>query len=180
MRNLIIGAATAAALLGAPVAAQAATATAPSPWMPVTDPTGSTSTVTNAPNNVPAGDSCAFGVTVAVVTNNEFQQVTNPDDKTTVIRIKGNLVLSFTNDTTGKTLDENVSGPSTETVHSDGSGTFQGEGPSWFLFGPVSKANTGEPGLVFTKGLVTITFSGNTTQAFSLNGTQQNGCALLS
>ena len=44
--------------------------------------------------------------------------------------------------------------------------------------------NTKEPGLVFTKGLVNVTFKTvnklPTAQTFSLNGTQENGCALLS
>jgi len=171
MRNLIIGAVAAAALLGVPAAAEAATADPP--WSPVTNPLG--------PITLPAGHNCAFAVDVAVVTNNELQDVTKLADGTTVIQKKGNLVLSFTNDTTGKTLEENVSGPTTETDSPHGSsGTFQGAGPTWLAFGPHGQANTGEPGLVFTKGQVITTFANGATQTFSLNGTQQNGCALLS
>ncbi len=182
MRNLIIGAVAAAALLGAPAAAGAAAADPPPPWMPVTDPTHSGSNVPNSTNTLPAGHFCPlFAVDVAVVTNNEFEQVTTLANKDTVTKIRGNLVLSFKNDTSGKTLDENVSGPTTETDSPDGSsGTFQGEGPNWFAFGPKGRANTGEPALVFTKGQVTTSFADGATQAFSLNGTQENGCALLS
>jgi hypothetical protein len=179
MRNLIIGAVTAAALLGAPVAAGAATADPP--WTPVINPVNPTPNAPpNSPETLPAGPICAFEIDVAVVTNNEFQQVTTLADGTTVTRVKGNLVLSFKNDTSGKTIVENVSGPSTSTNKPDGSGTFQGEGPNWLVFGPRSQANTGEPGLVFTKGQVTVTFMGNISHGFSLNGSQQNGCALLS
>jgi hypothetical protein len=181
MRNLIIGAVAAAALLGAPVAAGAATADPP--WTPVTNPLNNPTpgAPPNSPITLPAGRNCAFAVDIAVVTNNEFEQVTTLADKDTVTKIRGNLVLSFKNDTSGKTLDEQVSGPTTETDSPDGtSGTFQGEGPNWFAFGPHGQANTGEPGLVFTKGRVITTFANGATQTFSLNGTQQNGCALLS
>ena len=103
-------------------------------------------------------------------------------DGTTVQNITGNLVLSFKNDTTGKTIEKNVSGPSTTTTPPAGNVTFQGRGPNWLAFGPHGQANTKEPGLVFTSGLVTVMINpaNNTAQSFSLNGTQENGCALLS
>jgi hypothetical protein len=72
-----------------------------------------------------------------------------------------------------------VSGPSTEIDHPDGTGTFTGEGLSWFAFGPVSQGNTGEPGLVFTSGLVVLQIDSGFVTSFSLAGTQVNGCALL-
>ena len=179
MRKLIIGAVT-AALLSAPAVAGAATADPPG-WSPVPDPTHSGSTTPNSPNTLRAGHNCAFAVTIAVVTNNELQNVTPLPDKSTVTKIKGNLVLSFENDTSGKTIQKNVSGPTTETDSADGStGTFQGEGPNWLAFGPHGQANTGEPGLVFTDGRVTVTFANGTAQTFSLHGTQENVCALLS
>jgi len=180
MRKLIIGAVTAAALLGAPTVAGAATAVPPG-WTPVTDPTHSGSNTPNSPNNLAAGHNCAFAVTVAVVTNNELQNVTTLPDGNTVTKIKGNLVLSFENDTSGKTIEKNVSGPTTQTASADGStGTFQGEGPNWLAFGPHGQANTGEPGLVFTDGLVNVTFANGTALTFSMHGTQENVCALLS
>lgn len=179
MRNLIIGAVAAAALLGAPAAAGAATADPP--WTPVINPVNSTPNAPpNSPESLPAGLVCAFGLDIAVVKNKEFQQVTTLADGTTVTRVKGNLVLSFKNDTTGKTIEENVSGPTTLTVKPDGTSTFQGEGLNYFLFGPHSRMNTGEPGLVFTAGQITVTATGNVSKTFSLNGTQQDGCALLS
>lgn len=177
MRNLIIGAVTAAALLVAPAAAEAATA-AP-PWTPVTNPLGSRDH--HGSITLQAGRFCVFAVDVAVVANNELKQVTTLPDGTTIIRIKGKLALSFKNETTGRSIEENVGGSSTTTISPDGgSATFQGEGPHWLAFGPESKANTGEPGLVFTSGQVAVTYVGITIRAFSLNGTQQDGCALLS
>lgn len=177
MRNVIIGAVTAAALVVAPAAAQAASAAAP--WTPVTNPLGSRSH--HGSITLQVGRFCVFAVHVAVVANSELKQVTTLADGTTIIRIKDKLVLSFKNETTGKSIEENVSGPSTTTISPDGgSATFQGEGPHWLAFEPQSKANTGEPGLVFTRGQITVTYLGIIVQAFSLNGTQENGCALLS
>jgi hypothetical protein len=177
MRNLIIGAVAAAALLVAPAAAEAATADPP--WTPVTNPLGARSH--HGSITLQGGEFCVFAVNVAVVANNELKQVTALADGTTIIRLKGELVLSFKNKTSGKSIEEDVSGPSTTTISPDGgSATFQGAGPHWLAFGPQSKANTGEPGLVFTSGEITVTYVGITVQAFSLNGTQENGCALLS
>lgn len=138
----------------------------------------------NAPPNSPitlsADRNCKFAVDISVVTNNEFQQVTTLADKSTITKKRGNLVLSFKNDSSGKSLEENVSGPTTEHDSQDGSSaTFQGEGPNWLGFGPHGQMNTGEPGLVFTQGQVTVTILNGTAQTFSLNGTQENGCALL-
>jgi hypothetical protein len=130
------------------------------------------------PLTLPA-NRCGFEVQVDVVSNNEFQTVTTLDDGTTITRITGRLVLSFTNLTTGFTIVRNLSGPGTQTVHPDGTGTFVGEGPTWFGFGPISQANTGEPGLVFTSGLVAIQFGAGVVTSFALAGEQENGWELL-
>jgi hypothetical protein len=130
------------------------------------------------PFTIPA-NRCGFLIDVGVVSNNEFQDVTTLDDGTTVTRIRGRLVLSFTNSDTGSTIIRNVSGPTTETDHPDGNGTFIGEGNNWFGFGPGSQQNTGEPGLVFTSGLVVLEVSGGVVISFSLAGEQVNGCQLL-
>ena len=130
------------------------------------------------PFTLPA-NRCGFEIDVDVVANKEFQDVETLSDGTTITRITGQLVLSFTNNDTGFTIVRNVSGPGTTIVHPDGTGTFIGEGKSWFGFGPVSQGNTGEPGLVFTDGLVVLQFAGNFVTKFSLAGTQVNGCDLL-
>ena len=183
MRKLIIGAVTAAALLGAPAAAGAATA-APPRWTPVTDPLGSGHR--DGSITLPAATFCAFDVKVAVVANGELQNVTTLPDGTTVTKIMGPLVLSFTNKThPRKTIVKDVSGSTTTAVSPNGSNvTQQGDGANWFAIGPGGRMNTGEPALVFTYGPVTLTVTVangvGTVQTFSLHGTQQNGCALLS
>jgi hypothetical protein len=124
---------------------------------------------------------CGFPIDIAAVTNNEFQDVTILPDGTTITKITGHLVVSFKNDVTGKTIVRNVSGPTTETDHPDGTGTFVGTGNNFNTFGPTSQANTGEPGLVFSSGRFTLQFDSNhVALSFSLSGTQVNGCTLLS
>jgi hypothetical protein len=131
------------------------------------------------PFTLPA-NRCGFAIDIGVVTNKEYQDQTTLADGTTITNITGHLVLSFTNDVTGKTIVRNVSGPTTETDYPDGTRTFVGRGGNWWGFGPISQGNTGEPGLVFTSGLVTLHLAGGAFTSFSLSGTQVNGCELLS
>jgi hypothetical protein len=138
-----------------------------------------TCAVGNQPFDLPLSR-CGFPIGVGVVSDREYViHDTFLADGTEIQRITGELVLSFTNTTTGKTVTENVSGPSTSTFAPDGSGRFQGQGRSWLSFGPLGQANTREPGLVFTDGVVVVGFSGNVATSFSLSGTQVDGCALL-
>jgi hypothetical protein len=172
MRKLIMGAVTALALLGASATAEAATAAPQSTTVDNPAPIAEIPCFPNFPDT-----STFFKVDVNPVANKEKVTTTGGGD---VVSTTGKLVLSFTNETTQKTIVKNVSGPTTVTTNPDGSGTFQGTGINWLGFGPHGQANTGEPGLVFTSGLVTVTFAGGTAQTFSLNGHQENGCALLS
>ena len=131
------------------------------------------------PFDIDAGVWCAFPIHVGVVANDEFQDVTTLPDDTTVIQIRGRLVLSFTNSDTGLSIVRNVSGPTTTIVQSDGSGTFLGEGNNWFGFGPRSQGNILQPGLVFTSGQVVLQFADGAVTSYSLKGKQVNGCELL-
>jgi len=108
----------------------------------------------------------------------------------------GPLVQSFTNETTGKTIVRNVSGPNWFTYDpvpkvpgALATGTYVTTGTNAQLFGPMSEAalqaaGISEPTLVFTTGILVMRFaidaSGAYVTSFSLHGTQQNGCALLS
>jgi hypothetical protein len=109
---------------------------------------------------------------------------------------KGLLIQTFTNAKTGRTITRNVSGPSYFTYDPTpivpgalATGTFVSTGPTAQLFGPMSEAafaaaGIHEPTLVFESGLLVMHFvvapSGPYVTTFSLKGTQQNGCALLS
>jgi hypothetical protein len=107
----------------------------------------------------------------------------------------GLLVQTFTNDTTGKSIVRDVSGPSWFTYDPSptlpgalATGTYVATGTTAQLFGPMSEAaldalGIHEPTLVFATGLLVMRFavdqSGAYVTSFSLKGTQQNGCALL-
>lgn len=58
---------------------------------------------------------------------------------------------------------------------------FVGDGSNWLALGPNGRANTGEPGLVFTNGHVVVDSIGKnpaTATSFSLgpDSTQEDGC----
>jgi hypothetical protein len=107
----------------------------------------------------------------------------------------GQLVQTFTNETTGKSVTRNVSAPSwftydpTPTVPGAlATGTYVTTGNNAQLFGPMSEAalraaGIHEPTLVFESGLLVMRFvvvsTGPYVTSFSLRGKQQNGCALL-
>lgn len=108
----------------------------------------------------------------------------------------GPLIESFTSETTQKTIVRNVSGPNwftydpaPEVPGALATGTYVATGTTYQLFGPMSEAalqaaGIHEPTLVFTAGLLVMRFaidqSGAYVTSFSLNGKQQNCCALLS
>jgi len=107
----------------------------------------------------------------------------------------GQLVQTFTNETTGRSVTRNVSAPSwftydpTPTVPGAlATGTYVTTGNNAQLFGPMSEAalqaaGIHEPTLVFESGLLVMRFvvvsTGPYVTSFSLRGKQQNGCALL-
>jgi hypothetical protein len=107
----------------------------------------------------------------------------------------GQLVQTFTNEATGKSVTRNVSAPSwftydpTPTVPGAlATGTYVTTGNNAQLFGPMSEAalkaaGIHEPTLVFESGLLVMRFvvvsTGPYVTSFSLHGKQQNGCALL-
>ena len=122
----------------------------------------------------------SFTVDVFTVVDKEKVTTTTTANGDVVTSTTGKLVLRFKNHTTGRDIVKNVSGSTTEIDHTDGSVLFKGTGNNWFGFGPHGQKNTGEPGLVFTSGEVAVTIVNGTAQTFSLEGHQENGCAILS
>jgi hypothetical protein len=172
--KLAIGAVTALALLSAPAAA----ATAAPQRTDVDNLPLFASGIPCFPNN----PSRTFTVDAFQVANKEKVTTTTLANGDVVIRTTGKLVLLFQNHTTGKSIVKDVSGSTTETDYPTTPAIirFVGTGNNWFGFGPGGQANTGEPGLVFTSGKVVVKIVGNTAQSLSLDGHQENGCALLS
>jgi hypothetical protein len=53
---------------------------------------------------------CAFPVFIGVPTENAFQKILTSPPGTTILLLNGSLKMSFTNENTGKTITENVTG----------------------------------------------------------------------
>ena len=128
---------------------------------------------------------CGFQIDLTQVKNKETDITTTVTKKdgtavSTTDVVYGPLVLKFTNHDTGKSFTRDVSGTTTEVDKPDGTATFVGVGNNFLGFGPGGRANTGEPGLAITHGPVKVTIANGTVQTFSLHGTQENGCLLLS
>jgi hypothetical protein len=136
--------------------------------------------VGNTPFDI-SPDVCGFPVHVGIVSDKEFViHDTTSADGTEVVRITGKLVMSFTNEDTGKTIVENVSGPGTLTFPPDGSFRFDAQGLGVFIFTPADQASVGEPGIAFFSGHLVVTFPPTgPAQSVTLSGKQTNGCALL-
>jgi hypothetical protein len=152
-----------------------------------------------------AGTSNAFDVSATNVVNNEI--TVNLADGTRIpgglvahssinplippSRTTGSFINSYTNETTGKTITRNISGPTWFTFDpiptvpgAIATGTEVATGNNGNLFGPLSQANIHEPALTFTSGMLIIGFAvipghGFVATSFSLNGKAEDGCALL-
>lgn len=128
---------------------------------------------------------CGFQIDLTQMQNKETDITTTVTKKdgtpvSTTNVVYGPLVLKFTNHNTGKSFTRDVSGTTIEVDKPDGTATFVGVGDNFLGFGPGGRANTGEPGLAITHGPIKLTIANNTVQTFSLHGTQENGCLLLS
>jgi hypothetical protein len=53
---------------------------------------------------------CAFPVFIGVPAQNAFQKILTSPPGTTILLLNGSLKMSFTNENTGKTITENVTG----------------------------------------------------------------------
>lgn len=158
----------------------ASAASAGSPWTLVTDPLGAGTP--NGPVIRPAGHNCSFNLLISVVANHEQQrQITlgPPAPAGTVeTDLRGELILSFTNQSTGAAVTRDVSGPNNTVAYPDGSGVITGAGNNWWTFGPVSRGNTGEPGAFTSTGPFVLDFSGNFVTSFKAKHVTDL-CALL-
>ena len=151
-------------------------------------------TRTNSPEQPPKlGPSlCGFPIDITVVKNKEtaIETVVTKKDGTPVsdtTLTSGPLVLTFTNhNDTSKSFTRDLSGTTLD-VTKGLNDTFVGTGNNWEGIGPTGQVKTGEPGLVISHGLIKLTITIDpgpppvgTVQTFSVHGTQENGCALLS
>jgi hypothetical protein len=71
---------------------------------------------------------CAFPVFIGVPTENAFQKILTSPLGTTILLLNGSLKMSFTNENTGKTITENVTGSGKAIVNPDDSLSIRQEG----------------------------------------------------
>jgi hypothetical protein len=71
---------------------------------------------------------CPFPVFFGVPSQNVFQKVLTSPPGTTILLLNGSLRLSFTNENTGKTITENVTGSGKAIVNPDDSLSIRQEG----------------------------------------------------
>jgi hypothetical protein len=72
------------------------------------------------PVDFPA-DVCGFPMHVDAATNKEYASLTQTADGTSIFKVTGSLVATFTNSTTGKSIALNASGPGTFTFPANSS-----------------------------------------------------------
>ena len=104
------------------------------------------------PTTLPA-EWCGFEVRVTYPVNREFIKISKASDGSITILATGSVVTSYTNLETGKTITENLSGPSKTIVFPDGSFTAVEHGRNELLLGPAYAARFGLPALGVTVGL---------------------------
>lgn len=135
--------------------------------------------VENGPLEVDAAD-CGFPIDVEVLRDQEYYvQVREGADGSTTFRVTGQLIESFTNEDTGKTIVRKVGGPGWFTLTADG-GLFDSQGATWSYLSPAEQAVTGLPGLVFAYGHIRASVDPDfNITSLQSSGRWEDGCALL-
>ena len=114
--------------------------------------------------------------------NNQYSKLLKTPDGSVATLITGSLRVSFTNPGTGKTITENISGPSKATVSSDGSAVFAMKGVQAFAIEPAQAKQFGIPIVSVTAGALTASVDRDGTfTSVSLDGhVVVDVCAALS
>jgi len=125
---------------------------------------------------------CGFEVRVTVLVNREFTKILKTSDGSMILLFTGSVTNSYTNLETGKTITENISGPSKTTIFPDGSFTTVEKGRNELNLEPANAARFGLPTVSVTVGARSVSFApdGSIT-SLSLNGhIAVDVCAALS
>ena len=122
---------------------------------------------------------CQFPVLVTYTRNTAHYRESTLPDGTVVLRVEGSAFVTVMNETTGKSLSYNISGPGTVTIYTDGSFSLDVHGPN-LLWTTVANSFPGVPQLAYTHGhvLVDVDASGQTV-SYSLRGDSVDVCAAL-
>jgi hypothetical protein len=137
------------------------------------------------PRTLPA-ELCGFEVRVTYPVNREFTKILKASDGSMITLSTGSVTESLTNLETGKTITENVSGPSKTIIFPDGSFTAVEHGRNELILTPAWAAQFGLPTVSVTVGnrSVSGTFAPDgtvtTITSLSLHGHAIDMCAALS
>ena len=114
---------------------------------------------------------CGFEVQVTVLVNREFAKTLKTSDGSMILLLSGSVTASYTNLETGKTITENISGPSKTTIFPDGSYTTVEKGRNELHLAPADAARFGLPTVSVTVGARSASFAPDgSVLSLSLNG----------
>jgi hypothetical protein len=124
---------------------------------------------------------CGFEVRVTSLVNREFAKILKTSDGSMIVLYTGSVTDSYTNLETGKTITENLSGPSKAIVFPDGSYTSLEKGRNELFLTPALAARFGLSTVSVTVGArsVSVAPDGSFT-SLSLHGHAVDVCAALS
>jgi hypothetical protein len=134
------------------------------------------------PNPGPVSGTCPdFNVTATFTNWNVYSTTETLSDGTVIIQVAGPETGTITNDSTGKTLPVDATGPGTTTIHPDGSVTVVSEGSSLYTPPLALTEKFGTPGVFVSHGLATyeVDASGDLV-SFTHVGPLVDLCAALS
>jgi hypothetical protein len=114
------------------------------------------------------GGDCGFKVKVTIPVNGEYTKVLKTDDSMVTLTT-GSLTASFTNPA-GKTITENISGPSKVTVSPDGSAVVAFKGLTLLIITRDQAQQFGLPAVSVIAGGLTVSVADGTFTSVSLQG----------
>jgi hypothetical protein len=134
------------------------------------------------PFTLPGDMFCGFDVGVDFPVNREYTKLLRTSDGSVITLTTGSLTASFTNLDTGKTITENISGPSKVTVADDGSAVVAFKGLTGLIIMPDQAQQFGLPIVSVIAGGLTVSVDPNGTfTSVSLQGhVLVDVCAALS
>jgi hypothetical protein len=166
LRRVLTGLGVAAAVAGAMVPASASS---PDPWQPIH----------SQPFTQPAGEVCPFALHGDIVADHELVRTlsTNPDGSPHEQEFVGLLIITFTNLSTGASVERNLTG--TSFFFFDPDGTIRGHGLGHFAIGIHAVNTTPPPGEYILTGSFDFVLNADGTRTFTVQGTQENLCDTL-
>jgi hypothetical protein len=102
---------------------------------------------------------CGFEIQVTFPVDREFAKILTASNGFMTTLVTGSLFASLTNLETGKTITENISGPSKTTVFPDGSMTTTATGLNPIALTPADAARFGLPTFGVTAGARTVSIA---------------------